>query len=79
MTDANGPYAAEVEAERAGWYELAELVRSLTPQECLEPGYYVDPPWTVRDLVGHIGTWLAEAEHAGPPTTRQAIYGNTDN
>ena len=32
------PYAAEIEAERDGWYELVDLVRSLTPEECLEPG-----------------------------------------
>ena len=34
----------------------------LTPEECLEPGYYRDPDWTVRDVVAHVGTWLAEAE-----------------
>lgn len=56
------PYPVEIEAERAGWYEVAGLVRSLTPEECLVPGYYADPPWTVRDVVAHLGTWLAEAE-----------------
>ena len=56
------PFAAEIEAERRGWYEVADLVRSLTPAECLEPGYYHDPDWTVRDVVAHLGTWLAEAE-----------------
>jgi len=56
------PYAAEIEAERRGWYEIADLVRSLTPSECLEPGYQRDPDWTVRDVVAHLGTWLAEAE-----------------
>ena len=55
------PYAADIEAERSGWYELAELVRRLTPEDCLEPGYYRDPDWTVRDVVAHLGTWLAEA------------------
>lgn len=55
------PYAAEIEAERRGWYELAELVRELTADECLEPGYYRDPDWAVRDVVAHLGTWLAEA------------------
>ena len=54
-------YPAEIEAERQGWYELVSLVRSLSPQECLEPGYYRDPDWTVRDVVAHLGTWLAEA------------------
>jgi hypothetical protein len=56
------PYRAEMEAERRGWYEMVELVRSLTPEECLEPGYQKDPDWTVRDVVGHVGTWLAEAQ-----------------
>jgi hypothetical protein len=56
------PYAPEIEAELLGWYEIAGLVRSLTRDECLEPGYYRDPDWTVRDVVGHIGTWLAEAQ-----------------
>jgi hypothetical protein len=56
------PYAAEIEAERRGWYEIAALVRTLTPEECLEPGYQRDPDWTVRDVVAHLGTWLAEAQ-----------------
>jgi hypothetical protein len=56
------PYASEIEAERAGWYEIIGLVRSLTPEECLEPGYQRDPDWTVRDVVAHLGTWLAEAQ-----------------
>jgi hypothetical protein len=56
------PYADELDAEREGWYELVDLVRSLTPDECLAPGYYRDPDWTVRDVAGHIGTWLAEAQ-----------------
>jgi hypothetical protein len=53
--------AAALEAERRGWYAMADLVRQLTPAECLEPGYYRDPDWTVRDVVAHLGTWLAEA------------------
>ncbi len=56
------PYATEIEAERRGWYELTGLVRQLTPEECLVPGYYVAPNWTVRDVVAHLGPWLAEGE-----------------
>ena len=41
---------------------IAGLVRQLTPEECLIPGYYEDPDWTVRDVVAHLGTWLAEAQ-----------------
>ncbi len=56
------PYLAEIEAERIGWYTLTDLVRRLTPEECVVPGYYRDPDWSVRDVVAHVGTWLAEAE-----------------
>ncbi len=62
VAPAGHPYAAEIDAERRGWYELVRLVRPLTPHECLEPGYYRDPDWTVRDVVAHLGTWLAEAQ-----------------
>lgn len=58
----DGRYAHDLEAERRGWYELTDLVRSLTADECLVPGYYRDPDWTVRDAVAHVGTWLAEAQ-----------------
>jgi len=50
-----------MDTEAAGWYAIAALVRSLEPDERLRPGYYADPDWSVRDLVGHLGTWLAEA------------------
>jgi hypothetical protein len=56
------PYRVEIEAERQGWYELASLVRSVPPEECRVPGYNRDPDWTVREVVAHIGTWLAEAQ-----------------
>ena len=59
---ATHPYSAEIEAERQGWYEIVDLVRSLTPDECLEPGYWRDPDWTVRDVVAHLGTWQAKAQ-----------------
>ena len=59
---AGHPFGEAIESERVGWYELVALVRELTPEECLEPGYYRDPDWTVRDVVAHLGTWLAEAE-----------------
>jgi hypothetical protein len=61
-TSADQPVPAWIEAERNGWYQLTRLVRSLSPAERLRPGYYLSPAWTVRDLVGHVGTWLAEAE-----------------
>jgi hypothetical protein len=55
------PFDAEIEAERAGWYELLSLVHSLHPDEIARPGYYRNPDWSVADLVAHLGTWLAEA------------------
>ena len=56
------PYAVDIDDERTGWYQLVALIRPLTPDDCLEPGYYRDPDWTVRDVVAHLGTWLAETQ-----------------
>lgn len=52
---------AAIERERQGWNELMFLVGSLTPEERLVVGYYRDPGWSVLDVVGHVGAWLAEA------------------
>jgi len=51
---------AERAAEAAGWHALHSLVDSLTPEQAMRPGYFPEG-WTVRDVVGHIGAWLAEA------------------
>lgn len=61
ISPADRAFAAGLDTEREGWYEIERLVRSLTPTECLVAGYYRDPDWAVRDVVAHIGTWLAEA------------------
>jgi hypothetical protein len=47
-------------AESEGWTELHELVDSLTPEQAEQPGYYVEG-WSAKDLVAHVGVWLAEA------------------
>jgi hypothetical protein len=68
--DAGGPrppptipaeYRSEVDLEYARWSELVGLVRLLTPDERTVPGYFRDPDWTVKDLIAHLGAWLAEA------------------
>ena len=65
MTDPDAParpYRLELEAEARAWYEIGALIRGLTIDERLEPGYYRDPDWSIRDLAAHLGTWLAEAD-----------------
>jgi len=47
-------------AEDAGWNELHALIDSLTPEEGERPGYYAEG-WSARDLLAHIGSWLAAA------------------
>ena len=47
-------------AEDAGWNELHALIDSLTPEEAERPGYYAEG-WSARDLLAHIGSWLAAA------------------
>jgi hypothetical protein len=56
----HGPNLAERRAEAAGWHEFHSLVDLLTIPEANEPGYFREG-WSVRDLVGHVGAWLAEA------------------
>jgi hypothetical protein len=53
---------AEIELERARWAEITALTDLLTPGERLAPGYFVDPDWSAKDLVAHLGMWLTEAE-----------------
>jgi Mycothiol maleylpyruvate isomerase N-terminal domain len=51
----------ELLAEEEGlWIELHDLVDSLPADKVDEPGYF-DEGWSAKDLVAHIGSWLAEA------------------
>ena len=56
------PYGPEIDLERERWSEIAALCRTLTPEQRTRPGYYRDPDWTVKDMVAHLGTWMAEAD-----------------
>ncbi len=42
------------------WTELHGLVDALPSDLVGEPGYFVEG-WSAKDLVAHIGSWLAEA------------------
>ena len=51
----------ELLAEEEGlWTELHDLVDSLPAAKVEEPGYF-DEGWSAKDLVAHLGSWLAEA------------------
>jgi len=52
---------ATLDEEHLGWHELLALINDLTPEERLLQGYFTDPDWSVVDVVGHVGAWLAEA------------------
>jgi hypothetical protein len=58
--DAHGTDVPERLAEACGWHEFHSLVDLLTLDEANEPGYFAEG-WSVRDLVGHVGAWMAEA------------------
>ena len=42
------------------WTEIHGVIDSLPADEVEEPGYFAEG-WTAKDLVAHIGSWLAEA------------------
>jgi hypothetical protein len=54
-------YAGELELERSRWKAISAFVELLSEDERLAPGYYSDPDWSVKDLVAHLGAWMAEA------------------
>jgi mycothiol maleylpyruvate isomerase-like protein len=47
-------------AEDAGWDELHTLINTLSPEKAEQPGYFPEG-WSAKDLLAHIGSWLAEA------------------
>ena len=49
-----------MEQEERDWNELQGLVEVLPTDRVGEPGYFVEG-WSAKDLVAHIGSWLAEA------------------
>ena len=46
--------------EDEGWRELHALINALPPNCVEEPGYYKEG-WSAKDMLAHIGAWLAQA------------------
>ena len=42
------------------WSEIHQLIDLLPAAQVEEPGYFVEG-WSAKDVVGHVGSWLAEA------------------
>lgn len=66
MANIGGPIKGTVDqielldAEETGWTELHALIDQMTPDQAVRPGYYREG-WSTKDLVAHVGAWLAEA------------------
>ena len=62
IRDADPPGAPDATwaAESTGWAEIIGLIDALPPALRERPGYYREG-WSVKDLLAHLGTWLAEA------------------
>jgi Mycothiol maleylpyruvate isomerase N-terminal domain len=59
VSDPDTRRALMAEEERR-WAQLHQLVASLPEERVAEPGYFVEG-WSAKDLVAHVGSWLAEA------------------
>ena len=59
---ASGPGATLTwQAEERGWTAFMDLLERVPADAGLDaPGYYREG-WSVKDVVAHVGTWLAEA------------------
>jgi hypothetical protein len=49
------------EAEDRAWATFVQAIESLNDEQLAEVGYYRDEGWSVKDLVAHVGFWMAEA------------------
>jgi len=56
------PYLAAIDLEHERFDELMRLVVGLDADQRERPGYYRDGDWSVKDLVAHLGSWMAEAQ-----------------
>jgi hypothetical protein len=56
----SGPNRELIAEEDRLWTELHDLVDSMPADKVEEPGYFTEG-WSAKDLVAHIGSWLAEA------------------
>lgn len=59
VSDPDASRSLMAEEERL-WDQLHRLVDSLPEERVAEPGYFVEG-WSAKDLVAHVGSWLAEA------------------
>ncbi len=48
-----------IELEDRAWAEFRALLARLSPDRVVVVGYYED--WSVKDLMAHVGCWMAEA------------------
>jgi hypothetical protein len=48
-------------ADDQGWAVFLGSVESLSEEQLVEPGYYTDQVWSVKDLIAHIAFWMTEA------------------
>jgi hypothetical protein len=48
-----------IREEDERWAELCDAIRDVPPDRLLQPG--VTPNWTGKDLLAHLGCWMAEA------------------
>ena len=53
------PDFTERRNEAEGWHELHSLVDGVPSDRLYDRGYFVEG-WSIRDVMGHIGAWLAE-------------------
>jgi hypothetical protein len=56
----DGSMAALMGDEERIWEELHLPVDSLPVDKVDQPGYF-EEGWSAKDLIAHIGSWLAEA------------------
>lgn len=60
----------EINGEAEGWQQLHALIDRVTPDIAELPGYFAEG-WTAKDVIGHLGAWMAR----GATALRQVAAG----
>jgi hypothetical protein len=70
-----------IEADDRAWTLFIQTIESMSDEQLVEPGYYPDQGWSVKDMMAHVGFWMTEAANMLEQMrfgTYRPVTGDTD-
>lgn len=63
MTTGTSTHDRDLAGEAEAWHQLHALIDRVTPDIAELPGYFAEG-WTAKDVIGHLGAWMARGATA---------------